>query len=66
MAKVTVIDSIMGSGKTSWAKDYMKRQQKNKRFIYVSPYLEEIHSNILINCPFLVEPDSKLGKGSKL
>ncbi|MED3825128.1 DEAD/DEAH box helicase family protein, partial [Priestia flexa] len=66
LSKVTVIDSIMGSGKTSWAKEYMKRHQKSKRFIYVSPYLEEIHNNILIDCPFLVEPDSKLGKGSKL
>ncbi|MFU2014802.1 DEAD/DEAH box helicase family protein [Peribacillus butanolivorans] len=66
MAKVTVIDSIMGSGKTTWAKEYMKRHQKSKRFLYVSPYLDEIHNNILIDCPFLVEPDSKLGKGSKL
>lgn len=56
----------MGSGKTSWAKEYMKRHQKTKRFIYVSPYLDEIHNNILVDCPFLVEPDSKLGKGSKL
>lgn len=56
----------MGSGKTSWAKEYMKRHQKRKRFIYVSPYLDEIHNNILVDCPFLVEPDPKLGKGSKL
>jgi hypothetical protein len=66
LAKVTVIDSIMGSGKTSWAKEYMNRHHKSKRFIYVSPYLDEIHNNILVDCPFLVEPDSKLGKGTKL
>lgn len=66
MEKVTVVDSIMGSGKTTWAKKYMNRNQKSKRFIYVSPYLDEIHNNILKDCPFLVEPDSKLGKGSKL
>ncbi|SOC43424.1 hypothetical protein [Ureibacillus acetophenoni] len=66
MAKVTVIDSIMGSGKTSWAKEYMNRHQKNKRFLYVSPYLNEIQNNILVGCPFLVEPDAKLGKGTKL
>lgn len=65
MEKVTVVDSIMGSGKTTWAKKYMKRHQYSKRVIYVSPYLDEIHNNIL-DCPFLVEPDSKLGKGSKL
>lgn len=66
LSEVTVIDSIMGSGKTSWAKDYMKRNQKNKRFLYVSPYLDEIQNNILVDCPFLLEPNAKLGKGSKL
>ncbi|MGE7625433.1 DEAD/DEAH box helicase family protein [Viridibacillus sp. NPDC096237] len=66
MKKITVIDSIMGKGKTSWSKEYMNRHQKSKKFIYISPYLDEIHNNILIDCPFLVEPDSKLGKGSKL
>ncbi|MCF7622521.1 MULTISPECIES: DEAD/DEAH box helicase family protein [Bacillaceae] len=66
MEKVTVIDSIMGSGKTSWAKEYMNRHQKSKRFLYVSPYLDEIHNNILVDCPFMVEPDAKLGKGTKL
>lgn len=66
MSTITIIDSIMGSGKTTWAKEYMKRHHKRKRFIYVSPYLDEIENNILKDCPFLVEPDSKLGKGSKL
>lgn len=66
MAKVTVVDSIMGSGKTSWAKEYMYRHHKSKRFLYVSPYLDEIHNNILVDCPFLIEPDSKLGQGTKL
>ncbi|RNF38266.1 DEAD/DEAH box helicase family protein [Planococcus salinus] len=66
MATVTIVDSIMGSGKTTWAKEYMNRHQKNKRFIYVSPYLEEIQNNILKDCPFLNEPDTQIGKGSKL
>lgn len=66
VSKVKVIDSIMGSGKTSWAKEYMKKHQNNKRFIYVSPYLQEIENNILKDCPFLIQPDAKKGKGSKL
>lgn len=66
MTTVTVVDSIMGSGKTTWAKQYMNKHQNNMRFIYVSPYLDEITNNILKDCPFLVEPDSQLGKGSKL
>ncbi|WP_404467240.1 hypothetical protein [Planococcus rifietoensis] len=66
MTTVTIVDSIMGSGKTTWAKQYMKKHQMDMRFIYVSPYLEEITNNILKDCPFLVEPDAQLGKGSKL
>ncbi|MBS2970380.1 hypothetical protein J9317_16660 [Metabacillus sp. KIGAM252] len=66
MKEITVIDSIMGSGKTSWAKGYMLKHNKSKRFLYVSPFLDEIHNNILVDCPFLNEPDSSLGKGSKL
>lgn len=66
MGTVTVVDSIMGSGKTTWAKEYMNRHQGSMRFIYVSPYLEEIQNNIMKDCPFLVEPDAKLGKGRKL
>lgn len=66
MGKVTVIDSIMGSGKTTWAKKYMSVYKEEKKFIYVSPYLDEIQNNILKDCPFLIEPDSKLGRGSKL
>lgn len=66
MSKITVIDSIMGSGKTSWAKEFMNKYQETKRFLYVSPYLYEIENNILKECPFLVQPDEKKGKGSKL
>jgi hypothetical protein len=64
--KVIVIDSIMGSGKTSWAKQYMNKYQDSKRFIYVTPFLEEIENNLLKDCPFLIQPDTKKGKGSKL
>ncbi|MCD7774144.1 MAG: hypothetical protein LUH40_00995 [Clostridiales bacterium] len=39
--KVTVIDSIMGSGKTIWAIDEMTKTQDN--FLYITPYLEEIN-----------------------
>ncbi len=66
MKKVTIVDSIMGRGKTSWAKEYMNKHYNSKRFLYVSPYLDEIQNNILVDCPFLIEPDSKKGKGSKL
>lgn len=39
--KITVIDSLMGSGKSSWAIQYM-RQHPEKSFIYVTPTLSEV------------------------
>lgn len=39
---ITVIDSIMGSGKTSWAIQYMSEAGTDQRFIYVTPFLDEV------------------------
>lgn len=39
--QITVIDSIMGSGKTSWAIQYMN-SNPDKSFIFVTPFLEQI------------------------
>lgn len=41
MSKIKIIDSMMGTGKTSWAIDYMN-ENKDKKFIYITPYLSEI------------------------
>ncbi|SEI14496.1 hypothetical protein SAMN05192559_12119 [Halobacillus karajensis] len=40
--KINVIDSIMGSGKTSWAIQYMNNSPRHKRFIYITPFLNEV------------------------
>ena len=37
---VTVIDSLMGSGKTTWAIEHL-RANPEERFIYITPLLEE-------------------------
>ncbi len=42
MQNVRVIDSIMGSGKTTWFINYVKANLE-QRFIYVTPYLEELN-----------------------
>ena len=44
MNKITVIDSIMGSGKTSWAMQYMFEQNLacTQNFIFVTPFLDEV------------------------
>lgn len=41
MKQVQVIDSIMGSGKTSWAIQYMN-EHPELSFIYCTPFLDEI------------------------
>ena len=42
MKKVTVIDSIMGSGKTSWAIEHMSKASATEKFIYITPFRKEI------------------------
>lgn len=39
-SEVVVIDAIMGSGKTTWAINYMK-QHTDENFLYITPYLTE-------------------------
>lgn len=60
MNKVTVIDSIMGAGKTTYAINKMKKEiGEGKKFIYVTPYLSEVER--VKNClkEFDVEEPSK-------
>lgn len=41
MNNVTIIDSIMGSGKTSWSINKMNNDDKHN-YIYITPYLNEV------------------------
>ena len=68
MCKVTVVDSIMGSGKTSWAIEYMNKTfgENARRIIYVTPYIDEIKRVKQNTNKNFKEPDKKKGKGSKL
>lgn len=58
--KIKVCDAIMGSGKTSAAITYMN-EHPDKRFIFVTPYLEEAE-RIRVACPTLhfVKPSNKI------
>ncbi|WP_110952992.1 DEAD/DEAH box helicase family protein [Anaerosinus massiliensis] len=49
---IRVIDSIMGSGKTEWAIQYMN-QNPQKKFMYITPYNNEIKDRIIPKCPEL-------------
>ncbi|MGE6541102.1 DEAD/DEAH box helicase family protein [Bacillus luti] len=64
---VTVIDSIMGSGKTSFAIQTMKNAPIDKKFIYITPFLSEVQ-RIKESMPErnFKEPNVRHGKGTKL
>ncbi|WP_368488790.1 hypothetical protein [Clostridium sp. BJN0013] len=67
MSKITVIDSIMGTGKTSWAIQYMGEAPLLEKFIYITPFLSEVErvKTSLSDMNFK-EPSVKNRKGSKL
>ena len=60
-SNITVVDSIMGSGKTSQFIEYMK-ERPSEKFMYITPYLEEVKR--IKDEVGLVEP--RPIKGSKL
>lgn len=47
---VNIIDSIMGSGKTSSIINYINESDTDKRFLYITPYLTEVQ-RIIDSCP---------------
>lgn len=48
--QVNIIDSIMGSGKTQAAINYINDSGDNYHFLYVTPYLKEV-DRIIKSCP---------------
>ncbi len=66
MNKVTIVDAICGKGKTSWAIQYMNNNE-DKKFIYITPYLDEVERVIDGCCDrYFEQPEVGRGKGSKL
>lgn len=67
MSKVTVIDSVMGSGKTTWAFQYMNEAPADKRFIFITPFLDQIaRCKREVTTRQFVEPDNDNEKGRKM
>ena len=56
MEKVTVVDAMMGRGKSSAAIRYMNEHKDDRRFLYVTPFLSEV-DRVCDRCDF-DEPDS--------
>lgn len=63
---ITVVDSIMGSGKTNWAIQYINESPLNKKFIFITPYLTEIQRILESTNKDFVEPLEKGGKMNNL
>ena len=51
MQPITIVDARMGRGKTSAAIQYMNDHKQDKRFLYVTPYLNEV-ARICESCEF--------------
>lgn len=66
MCKVTIVDSIMGSGKTSWAINKMK-ENSEANYIYITPYLSEMDRiKKYVTSRKFYEPWTRNSKGTKL
>lgn len=65
--KVQIIDSMMGTGKTSYAIQLMQEAPITQKFIYVTPFLDEVQriKDSVTHREFR-EPDVKHGTGTKL
>jgi hypothetical protein len=63
---VTVIDSIMGSGKTSWAIQHINESSREQKFIYITPFLKEIERIIEKSDRHFEQPNHNNSEGTKL
>lgn len=61
---IHVVDSIMGSGKTNWAIQYMN-ENPDKKFVYITPYTEEIDERMLKVCKGFQQPEHAIVNGKK-
>lgn len=64
LCDIKVVDCIMGSGKTSAAINFMNSSPKEKKFMFITPYLSEVQ-RIIDACPKLHFQEPK-AIGSKL
>lgn len=66
--RIKIVDSFMGSGKTTWAINYINSLPDDKKIIYITPFLSEIKDRVLIECASknLIEPNADDGNGRKM
>lgn len=65
-SRIKVIDSYMGSGKTSWAINYINSLDADTKVIYITPFLNEC-DRIIKSCRRnFMQPDIRQGRGRKM
>lgn len=64
--RIKVVDDICGSGKTSWAIQKINEAKNDEKFIYVTPYLNEVDRIINSTTAEFLEPETTKGHTSKL
>lgn len=65
MTSIKIVDARMGRGKSSAAIRYMNQHKWNKRFLYITPYLDEV-GRICERCDFDQPDKSYISKSSEL
>ena len=65
MSKIRVVDACMGRGKTSAAAAYMSSCKGSKRFLYITPFLDEV-DRICSMCDFTQPGSDRSTKLSEL
>ena len=48
--EINIVDAICGSGKTSAAINMINSSDKEQKFLYITPYLDEVQ-RIIDSCP---------------
>lgn len=61
--KVKIVDSIMGSGKTSWAIQFMNESPEQKKFLYITPFLSEVERVIKSSKREFIQPEPSTFSG---
>jgi hypothetical protein len=67
MKTIKIVDSIMGAGKTSWALQFIEQSPAYKKFIYITPYLDEVKRvTTSVHSRKFIEPNNNNSEGRKL
>ncbi|MGO1061086.1 hypothetical protein ACTL32_18390 [Planococcus sp. FY231025] len=67
MTRVKVIDAVMGAGKTTFALSHIDQAPADEKFIYVTPFLDEIQRVIkTVKSRKFVEPTNAVAGGRKM